>query len=232
MVDREALLGVYESFAEALLHAYEIGEVLYALTDRVVAVLHVAGAGVWLADERGLTPVTASDATASAIQDRQRAIDAGPCHDAHRHNRQVRIADLRAGGPWPRAHEVALARGMHAVAALPMPVGDRRIGAMALYRREPAAWGEWEVRVGQVLANMASGYVLRNLELSESRTLADQLQTALDTRVVVEQAKGILSAHWDISTDEAFTRLRARAGRDGLSLHEACRRVVRATEAA
>lgn len=227
MVDRLALLGAYEDFAEALLGPYEIGDVLYRLTDRVVEVLSIEGAGVCLARDGGdLKLITSSDRRAAAIEDQQVAMSDGPCHEAFRSNRQVRISDLREDCPWPGYCEVALRQGMHAVASLPMPVGERRLGALDLYRVEPTPWNDDEIRVAQVLANMASGYILNNLELSQSRTLTEQLQSALDSRVIVEQAKGVLSGRTGITTNEAFSRLRDHARTTNAKLRDVCRRVV------
>lgn len=227
MIDRRALLGAYEEFAEALLHPYEIGEVLYRLTDRVVEVLEVDAAAVLLArDGQDLSLVAASDRRVAAIEDQQRAMGSGPSHDAFRDNRQVRLADVRDDCPWTGLCEVVLEQGMQAVAGLPMPVGDRRIGAVGLYRSRPGPWSDEEIRVAQMLANMASGYILNNLELSEAKSEAEQLQTALDSRVVVEQAKGVVAGRHRIAPNDAFARLRDHAIEVDEPLHVVCHRVV------
>ncbi|HKJ54802.1 MAG TPA: GAF and ANTAR domain-containing protein [Nitriliruptoraceae bacterium] len=227
MINQSALLDVYEDFAAALLHAYDIGEMLYRLTDQVVEVLDVDGAGVALArDGQALAYVTASDERVAAIEEFQADSESGPCHAAFSANEQVRVDDVRVSDRWPAYGEVAASRGLLAVASLPMPVGERRIGAMDLYRETAGPWSDEVVRVAQVLANMASGYVLNNLELSESRTLAQQLQTALDSRVVIEQAKGVVAERRHVSPNDAFARLRDHARNSNQKLHEVCQQVV------
>ena len=227
MVNHTALLSLFGEFAEALLAPYEIGDVLYRLTDGVVDVLDVDGAGVSLArDGERLEFVTATDHRAAAVEEVQVAGAVGPCWDAFRGNKQIRIDDLRDDSPWTGFNEQALAHGIHAVAALPMPVAAQRIGALGLYRERPGPWSDEELDVGQMLANMASGYVINNLQLSESRTIAEQLQVALDSRVIVEQAKGVLAGRRGISPLEAFGLLRDHARANREKVHDVSRRVV------
>lgn len=227
MLDHAALLRAYEGYARALLQTYDIGEMLYRLTDQVVEVLGLDGAGVVLAeDDDTLTLVTATDKRVTFLEERQLDAGAGPSVTAFRDNTQVRIADLREHDAWPHLSEAAEEVGVRAVAGLPMPVHARRIGALDLWSVEPREWTDDELRVGQVLANMASGYVLNNLELSESRDLAEQLQHALNSRVIVEQAKGLLAGRRGISPTEAFDLLRRQARSTGTRLHDVCQRVV------
>lgn len=226
MINQSALLDAYEEFGKALLRPYEIGDVLYRLTDQVVAVLDIDGAGVCLADEDGLKVLSATDHHIAAIDDTQVAAGAGPVHHAYTENEQVRITEVAELDEWPAFRRASEARGMASTAALPMPVSERRIGALSLYRGEVHQWTDDEIQAGQSLANMASAYVLNHQLLSESTTLADQLRSALDSRVVVEQAKGLLAGRHDISPNEAFGRLRSWARANGRRLHTVCTEVV------
>lgn len=227
MVDHDALLQCYEDLGEALLEPYDIGEMLYRITDQVVHVLGIDGAGISLArDGQALTFVTASDRRVAGVEDHQVSKGEGPCQDAFATGRQVHVADLRRDPPWPGYAATAMAHGLHAVAGLPMPVSSRRIGAMDLYRAEPGPWAPEDLRVAQVLANMTSGYILHNMELSQSRTLATQLQEALDSRIIIEQAKGIVAARHEITPNAAFERLRRLARNSNRRLHQVCRDIV------
>lgn len=227
MLDHAALLRAYEGYAQALLRTYDIGEMLYRLTDQVVEVLDIDGAGVVLADDDDrLAAVTATDRRAAVLDEHQLEHEDGPALVAFRDNVQVRIGDLDVDERWPGLSAAARDLGIRAVAALPMPVHARRIGALDLWSVDPHEWTDEELRVGQVLANMASGYVLNNLELSESRDLAEQLQHALDSRVVVEQAKGLVAGRRGITPTEAFDLLRQRARSTSTRLHEVCQGVV------
>lgn len=230
MINQSALLDAYEDFGQALLRPYEIGDVLYRLTDQVVEVLDIDGSGVCLAADNGpLEFVSASDHHVAAIEDAQIAAGSGPVHHAYAANEQVRMADIDLDHRWPQFARAARDRGIRAVASLPMPVDERRIGALDLYRAEAHEWTDEEVQAGQGLANMASAYVLNHKALSESRTLAGQLRSALDSRIVVEQAKGLLAGRHDISPNEAFGRLRNHARTNGQRLHLVCRQVVEGT---
>ncbi|MBY5161495.1 GAF and ANTAR domain-containing protein [Salsipaludibacter albus] len=227
MVDQHALVGAFEDFADATLHAYDIGEMLYRVTDQVVEVLDIDGAGVSLArGGEALQFVTATDRRAATIEDAQLSEREGPCQQAFHDGKQVAVGDLEEDCPWPDYGRAALDRGIRAVAGLPMPVGRDRIGAMDLYRAAPGPWTDEELRVAQLLADMASGYILNNMELSESRSLTMQLQEALDSRVVIEQAKGMISGRSDMSPNEAFELLRRHARSTGTRLHDLCRGVV------
>lgn len=226
MVDRTALVSAFEDYAHALLHPYDVGEMLYRLTDQVVEVLGVDGAGVSIARDDRLSFLTSSGAPVAVLEEFQASTGQGPCHVAFRHGEQVRVGNLEEWDEWPEYRRVALDQGMSAVASLPMPVHEQRVGALDLYRTEPHDWTDDELRVAQLLADMASGYVRNNMQLSESRSLADQLQRALDSRVVVEQAKGVLSGRNDISPNVAFDLLRTRARTSSTKLHEVCEQVI------
>lgn len=200
---------------------------LYHLTDQVVAVLGVDGAGVSLArDGEKLTFVTATDAKVTAIEDQQIAHDEGPCHDAFHTGEVVVVRDLETEQRWPDYRQAALVHGARAVVGIPMPVGEQRIGALNVYHHSPRDWSDEQVDVAQVLADMASGYILNATTLAESRSLADQLQHALDSRVVVEQAKGIVAERGDIAPQDAFELIRAHARRTGTRVHDTAQQVV------
>jgi GAF domain-containing protein len=227
MINQSALLDAYETFGQALLRPFEIGDVLYRLTDQVTEVLDIDGSAVCLANRGGaLELVSATDHHVAAIDDAQVANGSGPLHLAYGDNVQVCVTDLDDDGRWPEFARLCRARGMRAVAALPMPVDERRIGALSLYRAEGHEWTEEEIQAGQGLANMASAYVLNHKALSESRTLAGQLTSALDSRIIVEQAKGLLAGRHDLTPNEAFGRLRRHARTTGHRLHEVCHQVV------
>lgn len=226
MVDRDALLAAFNDYADAMLSPYEIGDALHRLTDHAVAVLHVDGAGVSLAEGDGLVFVAATDADIATIEAAQEAGSEGPCHTAYLSGERVAVDDLALTDRWPTFSAVAIERGCRAAAGIPMPSHHRRIGALNLYRHDPHPWSTAELDIGQMLSNMASGYVLGQTELTASRTLAEQLQAALDSRIVIEQAKGVIASQRRISTDDAFDVIRQQARSTNTKLHEVCRDVV------
>lgn len=230
MVDHDALHAAFQDYAKALLEPFDVGTVLYRLVDQASSVLGLDGAGVSVA-HRGehLVFVAATGGAVSAVEGAQAEHGEGPCQDAFRTGVQITVPDLADEDRWPRYTEVAAASGIRSVAALPMPVGEHRIGALNCYRREPHDWSAQQLRTGQLLADMASGYILSNQAMHESRTLADQLQRALDSRIVIEQAKGVLAERHGIDPDAAFERLRSRSRSTHMRIHELARKIVEGT---
>lgn len=227
MVDEHALVRAFEHYARILLSTYDMTHVLHELTDQVVDVLGIGGAGVCVANDDGrLLFVAATDGNVAVIEEQQVVRQQGPCHQAYRTGESVLVPDLAADQRWPAYRELALDRGCLAVAGLPMPVHERRIGALNLYCGDVHAWDDRELQVAQLLANMASGYILNHAELGSSRTLTRQLRKALDSRTVIEQAKGILSGRHGIAPGQAFDRLRTHARSTNTRLNDVCRRVV------
>lgn len=227
VVDEQALVRAFEHYARILLSPYDMTHVLHELTDQVVDVLGIGGAGVCVANDDGrLLFVAATDGNVAVIEEQQVVRQQGPCHQAYRTGESVLVPDLAADQRWPAYREVALDRGCLAVAGLPMPVHERRIGALNLYCGDVHAWDDRELQVAQLLANMASGYILNHAELGSSRALTRQLRKALDSRIIVEQAKGVLSGRNDIPPNEAFELLRTHARTTSTRLHDVCEHVV------
>jgi GAF domain-containing protein len=139
---------------------------------------------------------------------------------------QVVVHDLRDEDRWGDYPAFAVERGCVAVLGIPMVVGDRTIGALNLYRHEPSDWDDETLEDAQLVADMATGYIVNHRTLSETRTLAEQLQRALESRTLIEQAKGILSERHGSDVGDAFQRLRSHARGDNERLHEVARAVV------
>ncbi|HVM13664.1 MAG TPA: GAF and ANTAR domain-containing protein [Egibacteraceae bacterium] len=226
MPDHARLHAALTEFVHTVVRDYDIGHTLDLLTDHVTQVVGVAGAGVSLADEDGhLQFVTATDETTSRVEQLQNRVRQGPCHDAHQRGEPVWSADLNAEGRWEKFVPGALEAGLMSVAGIPMTVGHHRIGALNLYHREPRGW-EDDVAACQLLADMATGYILHAKRLQESQALTEQLQHALDSRVVIEQAKGMIAARQHLDLDDAFGLLRGYARRNNRKLHDAARDVI------
>ena len=227
MTDQSALLRAFADYARTLLRNYDIGEVLYRLTDQVVEILGVDGAGVFIADTGDILQfLTATDDRVAHVEEAQIDIGEGPCHDAYRSGDRVTSADLTSDDRWPRYRPAALGRGFRAVAGIPMVAEDQRIGALNLYHRTPREWPADHLEVAHVLADMTTGYVVNARTLSAQRELTTQLQHALDSRIVIEQAKGILAERHTTDPSSAFQMLRLHARSRNLKLHEIARRVV------
>lgn len=227
MIDDRALRDAFSDYAAALLERYDIGHVLYRLTDQVVDVLGVDGAGVSLrVSDDDLQFVTATDDRSSRVEAAQIQAGDGPCYAAFRSGDVVTVADLERDGRWEEVRRSALGEGFRAIAGIPMPVTEVRIGALTLYKSTPHEWSAEELDVAQLLANVASGYILNWRSLDETTTLASQLQHALDSRIVIEQAKGVLAERHGTTPDDAFHALRKHARSTSSRLHDVAGQVV------
>jgi GAF domain-containing protein len=226
-VDHRALVRVLSDFAGTLVRDYEVGSVLDEFGLRVSGVLGVLGAGVSLSDEDGaLQFVTATGEQVARVEELQIGLREGPCHEAFTQNRQVIVPDLAQEARWPRYRGGALDIGMRSVAGFPMRIDGRLIGALNVYHSAPRDWSDDDVEAAQVLADTASSYVVYARRLTESTVLTDQLRRALDTRIVVEQAKGIIAERHDIDVSAALGKLRGHARNNNAKLHDIAQQVV------
>ncbi len=230
MADQRTLLETLSSFARTLTGSFSVPDVLYDLADQVTGLLGVAGAGVSLIEGGSLRFVTTSSEAAGSIERVQEQQQAGPCVEAVKEAAPVVIGDLREGDwpdRWPTYLSVALEEGITAVAGIPMLGAEGCIGALDIYSEAPRQWTDEEILIAGALATMATAYVHHAAELDRQRRLAEQLQHALNSRVVIEQAKGILANHMDTSVDDAFQVLRDYSRSHNASLREVATAVVK-----
>lgn len=227
MVDHRGLSAVLIEFSRRRVGEYDVMDVLAVLCDRVAEVLPVDGAGVMLEGEDDhLRFVTASDDTLRHIEALQIELGEGPCLQAYLTGEQVIVTDLAMSKVFPRFGPRALEIGLKAVHSFPMRFEDERIGALNLYRGQPGPFDAQDQIAGQVLADVATTFILNAQATEQSSRLIQQLQTALQTRIVIEQAKGKLSERWETDVTDAFHRLRRYTRERGLKLHEVAERVV------
>jgi transcriptional regulator with GAF, ATPase, and Fis domain len=194
--------------------------------------LDVAAAGLLLADPRGeLRVVAASSEAARLLELFQLQNDQGPCLDCYRSGQPVQAADLDAAAArWPRFAPVARQAGFAAVQALPMRLREQVIGALNLFRAAPGVFDPADVRVGQALADVATISLLHERSMRHSDALNEQLQTALNSRVVIEQAKGKLAERLGVDMDQAFSLLRDFARNRNLRLSDLAQAFIDGSE--
>lgn len=227
MPDQGALVGAFADYARAIARRYDIGEVLYQLTDHVMEVLGVDGAGVCIGNPEGkLRFVTATDERIVHIEERQITASQGPCHEAYVGRQRITCPDLKADERWPNYTPVALENGCRAVAGIPMSVDGERLGALNLYHFSARPWTPDDLEIAQLLADMATGYVINARTLTENERLADQLRHALESRVVIEQAKGVVAERHGIDPAAAFEAIRRHARGSNLKVHAVARGIV------
>lgn len=221
------LAAALSGLARAAVGSRDPDRVLRDLAVQGRAVLGVAGAAA-CRHERGTVRFIASiDAAMSPLEQSQERDGCGPALDACRTAQAVVIADLRAGPTrWPSFEEAAAEAGILGVASVPLRLEGAAIGALDLYRSEARGWSTDDLWAAQLLADMAAGYVVNASELDHQRRLTEQLQRALDSRIIIEQAKGIVSVDRGVSVDAAFDLLRRHARNNGANLQDVADAVV------
>ena len=192
MPDHQSLLDVLTRFSRTMAGPYDVSDVLYELSDGVTHVLDAAGAGVSLADDDGvLRFATATSEVVATVEHVQQDTQQGPCHVVYATNRPVMVPDLRASAEWPALTTAAVAAGLASVAGFPMTFDGQAVGSLNIYDDHIRDWSEPDITTAKVLADIATGYLVHASELDRARRVNEQLQTALDSRVLIEQAKGL-----------------------------------------
>lgn len=222
-VDKEAATSALVDLAGALVDDFDVAEVLQLLTDRCVSVLEVDASGVLLADQEGELRIAASSSErAQLLELFQLQSGQGPCLECYRTGSPVSVDDLGAAdGRWPRFAPAARAAGYHSVHALPMRLHGNAIGGLNLF----GADGHEELspdhlRWARALADVATITIVQGRAVRRHEAVTEQLQTALHSRVVIEQAKGLIAGRLEVELERAFDLLRSRARRTNRRLSE------------
>ena len=231
-MDGELLSETFVELTDTMVADFDVIDFLHVLTDRSVQLLDVSAAGLLLADPRGeLRVVAASSEAARLLELFQLQNHEGPCLDCYRTGRPVEATDLAAEARrWPRFAAAAQRAGFTAVQALPMRLREQVIGALNLFRADAGAFAPADVRVGQALADVATISLLHERNVRLSDTLNEQLQTALNSRVVIEQAKGKLAERLGLDMDQAFSLLRKYARARNLRLSDLAQAFIDGSE--
>jgi transcriptional regulator with GAF, ATPase, and Fis domain len=218
----QRLARVFVELADTLVDDFDLLEFLSMLVERCVELLDVAAAGVVLSDHKGgLRMAAAAAEQARLVELFALQADDGPCLDCVRTGLPVFSTDLITDEQrWPRFAPAARAAGFVATHAVPMRLRRTVIGALNLFKMEPNGVDEISARLGQALADVATIGMLQQRAVDDSTVLVEQLQTALNSRVVIEQAKGVLSAYGRVDMDRAFAALRGYARSHNLRLSD------------
>jgi transcriptional regulator with GAF, ATPase, and Fis domain len=231
-MDDQLLAKTFVELADNLVADFDLIDFLRLLTDRCVGLLGVSAAGVLLADRNGeLRVMAASDEQVRLLELFQIQNDEGPCLECFHIGTPVTVADLTTQtGRWPRFVAQARHSGFSSVQALPMRLRDEVVGALNLFRAEPGPFDPAGTMLAQALADVATISLLQQRSTLRSALLNEQLQNALNSRVLIEQAKGKLAERLNIDMEQAFTALRGYARSHNRRLSDVARTFIDGTE--
>ena len=207
---------------------YDVVDLLTGLANRCVSVLGVAAAGVMLASPGGnLGLVASSSETMRLLELFELQAQEGPCLDAFRTGERVEHQDLEAeSGRWPSFSAAALGEGFRSVSALPLRYRDVTLGALNLFSITQTPMAEGDVIVTRAFADLATLSIVQHRASAGAQLVNEQLSAALTSRVVIEQAKGVVAERAGVDLAEAFSRLRAYARRSNLRLTDVAEAAV------
>ena len=222
----------FVELADTLVDDFDVVDFLYQVTVRCAQVLDVAAAGVLLTDQRGsLQVLAASTEETRLLEVLQLQTDRGPCPECFHTGRAIHVEDLQtAEARWPQFVTQARAAGFASVHALPMRLRNQVIGALNLFGGRPGELAPETLRLGQALADVATIGLLQARAIRQQETLAEQLQVALNSRIVIEQAKGVIAERRQLDMDQSFSLLRWTARTSNRRLSDMARAIVDGTE--
>lgn len=220
--DRETTIShALVSLADTLVDEYDTIELLNRLTRFCVELVPAEAAGILLGDaRRELRAVAASSEAAHMLELLQLQSDEGPCLDCFETAMPVSVPDLDAErSRWPGFVAAVARQGRYrSVHALPLRLRGAAIGALNLFRAEPGALPVADLALAQALADVATIGILHERAVRRAEVVAEQLQSTLNSRITIEQAKGTVAASTGVGMDAAFDRMRLYARRRGVRL--------------
>ena len=211
MTREEQIIATFVELADTMLEDFDIVEFLHRLLERAVELLSCAEAGLLLANAEGALQVMASSSQRSeALELLQSESGRGPCVESYLGSQTVFSEDLEMDRKrWPVFAEAALGSGIGSVHSIPMRVQGETIGTFNLFRSKVGRIGPHDLPLGQGLADISAVAILQERATRERRGIVQQLEHALGSRVLIEQAKGILAERAHASIDAAFLGIRA-----------------------
>ena len=228
MTSEDQLVEALVSMAGSLVTGEDATDLLARLTSECARLLDVASVGLLLADRRGtLHVLAASSHDAADLEAFQSQREQGPCYDCYQDGRPVLVADVStATERWPGFVPVALQHGIRSVHTVPLRLRDQVLGALGLFGSSPGELNERDLRLAQALADVATISITQDRAPEDPNAVNEQLQTALDTRVILEQAKGVLAQTGGLNMADAYAALARYARDQNLKLAHVARALV------
>jgi GAF domain-containing protein len=231
-ISRETrLLETFARLVDTLVADYDIVDLLQLLVDTCQDLLGATAAGILLADSAGeLELIVSTSEAASLVEMMQLGAEAGPCIESFRTGQVVSVSNIATTPEdWSAFRDSALSQGFASVHAIPMRLRDETIGTLNLLRENTGELHPQDTVAAQAFADVATIGILHERTLREQSVLAEQLQAALNSRVVIEQAKGIVAYTQQIPVEEAYTVIRNYARSHQLPIRQVAERLVNMT---
>jgi GAF domain-containing protein len=231
VLQRQALTATtFVEIVDTLVDDFDVIDVLTVLTHRSVELLEAAAAGILLADSTGhLRVIGASTEQVQLLELFQIQNDQGPCLDCFRTGNVVVNAALDNGSPWPQFAAESVRAGYPSVCAVPLRLKDVILGCLNLFMAEPVQLSEADLTLAQALADVASIAIVQDQATREAAIREGHLQHALNSRIAIEQAKGMIAERGGVDMDDAFARLRTFARNNNRGLTEVAEALVAGT---
>ena len=212
MYDHSLFLRTVSEFSGRLLTPYDVDAVLKDLMARLAEVFDVAGAGMALAEEGALRSTVGFPVGIEALERIQNEQQTGPRVEAFLTGAVLAVPDLEAyAEQWPAYCLAARERGLGSAVGIPLRLSGTSVGAVDLYAEGPREWPAEDLEVAVVLADMVTAYLINASKIRQQEQLTEQLQNALESRTVIEQAKGVIAARKGVTVDEAVEVIRRHA---------------------
>ena len=228
-MNRERLLArTLVELSDTLVADFDVVELLTKLADRCVEALDVQAAGLMLATPDGqLRLMASSSPVIRGLELFELQAREGPCLDAFRTGAPIVNHDLASDDArWPRFSAEAVGAGFRSVHALPMRLRDTVIGALNLFRSSAELLDPSDIEAAAAFADVATIAILQHRAAVEGQLINLRLQTVLNDRIVIEQAKGIVAEREGVDMAGAFSSLRRHAQRHGLHLAAVARNLI------
>jgi len=226
--DRESrLASTFVRLADTLVVGFDMVDLLHSLVETTGDLLEASAVGLVLSDGAGELDVAAStNETTALIELAQVRAAAGPCVECYVTGRSVFATEIGSRPDWEEFDRLATTQGFRAVHSVPLRLRDTIIGALTMYWDRPNALSETDSTIAQSLADVATISILQERALRESDLTVEQLQIALESRVLIEQAKGVLAWTHNLGMDEAFALLRGYSRNNSIPLRTVAAGVV------
>ncbi|MCX5008252.1 GAF and ANTAR domain-containing protein [Streptomyces sp. NBC_00638] len=230
MTRERRLAEIFVEVADSLVEDFDVIDLLHRLSARCVELLDVSAAGILLADAHGeLQVIAASDEHTRLLELFALQHDQGPCVECYRSGTARTNIDLsrtETTARWPRFAARARETGYVTTHAIPLRLRNRVVGALNLFHTNRDRLGDDDIALSQALADVATIAILQQRTLEQSHVENSQLETALTSRILIEQAKGVLAERWNTSVDDAFTAFRSYARSRHLRLSDLAVRII------